>query len=78
MSLVQGSAEARRALLGLGGASAHDRIGRTYGVDFYITLVEGGSDFSLFFRYVGEKTAQAKNLHTRDLRGTVRVTEWNT
>lgn len=59
-------------LIRLGGA--HDTIHQGYGVDFYCTIrVPGYNDFSVFFQYVGPKSATAKNLHPRELRGVVRV-----
>ncbi len=44
-------------------------------VDYYPTL-PGDNDFALFFRYVGPKTAEAKGLHEKDLRGTLALQSW--
>lgn len=48
---------------------------QSYGADFYPSL-PGQNDFSLFFQYVGEKTALAKGLNAKDQRGVLRFTSW--
>ncbi len=53
----------------------HHEIKRRYRLDFYPSL-PGRNDFRLFFGYVGEKTAEAKNLHPKDLRGILEVNPW--
>jgi hypothetical protein len=57
----------------------HDFIKQATDVDFYVTMVTPGqNDFSLFFQYVGEKTAVLKNLKPKDKRGVVEVEKWMT
>ena len=57
----------------------HDIIKNAMEVDFYVTIEQpGANDFSLFFQYVGEKTALAKNLQPKDKRGVVEVETWLT
>jgi len=57
----------------------HDIIKNATEVDFYVTIDQpGANDFSLFFQYVGEKTALAKNLQPKDKRGVVEVEKWLT
>jgi len=54
---------------------SRDTIHRDYKLDLYLTLrVPGHNDFSVFFQYVGPKTAAAKNLLPEDLRGVIKVT----
>ncbi len=53
----------------------HDAWKQSHGVDFYPTL-PGSNDFAAFFGYVGPKTAEAKGLAARDLRGTLRLDPW--
>jgi hypothetical protein len=61
-----------KKILQLGSKSEHDRFKLKYRIDFYISL-EGANDFTLFFQYVGEKTANAKGIDTKDKRGIIRV-----
>lgn len=69
----------RRQLLHLGGDGDKGRIYRQYGVEFYVSLVEkGANDFRAYFQYVGDKTAAARGLSAKDLRGTVKVEKWAT
>lgn len=55
----------------------HDEIKDKYLVDFYIDFyVNGiivGNKFSSFFKYVGEKTAQLKDVNAKDKRGIIEV-----
>ncbi|GAA0805780.1 DUF6932 family protein [Cupriavidus gilardii] len=53
----------------------HDMWKDQYRADYYPSL-PGGSDFSQFFQYVGEKTAQAKGLSEKDYRGVLRIRQW--
>jgi hypothetical protein len=52
-----------------GTKQANGRIWHQYRVDFYVTIVGYGNDFSAFFQYVGEKTAALLNLQSKELRG---------
>lgn len=55
------------------------RIYRQYGVEFYLSFTSPGcNDFRAYFQYVGEKTALARGLNPKDLRGTVKVEKWAT
>lgn len=46
-------------------------------VDFYVQLEGlGGNDLTLFFQYVGEKTAADKGLEAKDKRGTIEIESW--
>lgn len=45
-------------------------------VDWWPTL-PAQNDFVTFFQYLGEKTAAAKQLQPKDLKGILRVTSWN-
>ena len=64
-------------LIRLAGDGGKNRIFKTYGVEFYLTISDmGRNDFRLFFSYAGEKTAQAKNIDAKDLRGIVKVIQW--
>jgi hypothetical protein len=66
-----------QSVLGFGTEQAHNRIKQEYRVDFYITLlVPGCNDLGLFFQYVGPKTAAAKGLREKDLRGVIKVVSW--
>lgn len=57
----------------------HDLIKEATDVDFYVTMVTPGqNDLSLYFQYVGEKTAVLKNLKPKDKRGVVEVQKWLT
>lgn len=56
--------------------SMHDSIKSSQYLDFYVTLLNIGSDFVDFFQYVGEKTANAKNIHKKDRRGVIEVARW--
>lgn len=52
----------------------HDHLKSKYRIDFYITFkLSGYNDFTQFFQYVGEKTANAKGLDVKDKRGIIRV-----
>lgn len=70
----------RVPLLSLG---AHGNKGPFYKemrVEFYLTIEPGDwrlNDFLSFFQYVGEKTAVAKSLNAKDLRGIVKVVSWD-
>ncbi len=50
------------------------RLKKGYRLDFYPYYAQMGNDFSLFFQYVGDKTATLKGLAAQDKRGIVRVT----
>lgn len=64
-------------LMQLSADGAKGRIYTTYGVEFYLTIgAMGLNDFRLFFSYVGEKTAHAKNLDAKDSRGIIKVLQW--
>lgn len=57
--------------------SRHDDIKARYEVDFYVSFgMPGAPDFSVFFQYVGEKTAAMKHLAEKDKRGIIEVTQW--
>jgi len=59
--------------------SMHSFIKNNMEIDFYVTIDKpGANDFSVFFQYVGEKTAIAKNLQPKDMRGVVEVDKWTT
>ena len=49
-----------------------NRIRSQYQVDFWVNL-PGVNDFSLFFQYVGIKTAKFKGLHPNHHKGILRV-----
>ena len=53
----------------------HTRWKETFKIDYYPTL-PGDNNFALFFGYVGPKTAEAKGLHEKDLRGTLALETW--
>lgn len=56
---------------------AKGRIYKDYKVEAYPTLqAPGANDFSVFFQYVGEKSAVLHNCAATDLRGAVKVTSW--
>ena len=47
------------------------------GIDWYPTLEAAGkSDFTLYFQYVGEKTAAIKRCNPKDPKGILRLTRW--
>jgi hypothetical protein len=53
------------------------RIYKDYKVEAYPTLqAPGANDFSVFFQYVGEKSAVLHKCAATDLRGVVKVTSW--
>lgn len=54
----------------------HNSYKQDYNVDFYPTL-PSQNDFTLFFQYVGEKTAATKQLSANDLKGILKVERWN-
>ncbi|ESS71940.1 hypothetical protein MGMO_83c00130 [Methyloglobulus morosus KoM1] len=61
-------------IIDLGNSQEHERLKKTYRVDFYITIeLAGHNDFRQFFQYVGEKTANVKGLNSRDKRGIVKL-----
>lgn len=62
-----------RNILDVGSALSRERLRGLYCVDFYVTLVGYGNDFSAFFEYVGEKNAAQRNLREKDPRGIVIV-----
>lgn len=53
----------------------HAMLKAQHDLDFYPSF-PGGNDFSLFFQYVGPKTAQTKGLCAKDLRGVLRMCSW--
>ena len=53
----------------------HNRLKQDYRVDFYPT-VKGDNDFTLFFQYVGEKTAATKQIRPHDKKGVLRIKQW--
>lgn len=55
----------------------HDKIHQDLEIDFYLTTPFNENDFSQWFQYVGEKSAQAKDLKAKDLRGIVRIDQWH-
>jgi len=68
---------ARAGLIALADDGGKGRLWIQYRVEFYITVaLPGYNDFRLFFQYVGEKTADIKHLHAKDLRGTIKVEPW--
>lgn len=67
----------RPGLLRLCADGNKGRIYGQYAVEFYPSIDDGTSnDFRHFFAYVGDKTAAAKNLDSKDLRGIVKVNTW--
>jgi hypothetical protein len=48
---------------------------KVHRLDFYPTL-PGVNDFSLFFQYVGPKTAAVKQIGEKDYRGVIQVLTW--
>jgi hypothetical protein len=53
------------------------RIWQQYRVEAYPTLqVPGLNDFSVFFQYVGDKSALLHQCAAKDLRGVIKVTSW--
>jgi len=53
----------------------HHPLKSLLAIDWYPTLSDN-SDFTLFFQYVGPKTAQAKNLQEKDAKGILRIDTW--
>lgn len=51
----------------------HHRLKIGYRLDFYPYIGGMGNDFSLFFQYVGEKTAESKKIEPKDKRGIIRI-----
>jgi hypothetical protein len=50
---------------------------KSTGVDWYLNLEDGGTrDFTMYFQYIGEKTAAVKRCRPKDLKGILRLTEW--
>lgn len=75
MPIVQ--AADRMPLINLSADGAKGRIYQQYGVEFYLTFQGlGRADFTGFFAYVGEKTAQTKHIDAKDLRGIIKVQAW--
>ena len=70
-------AQDRVPLINLSADGAKGRIYHQYGVEFYLTI-QGLSrgNFTAFFSYVGEKTAQTKHIDAKDLRGIIKVQAW--
>lgn len=56
-------------------AQLHAMLKAQHRLDFYPSL-PGQNDFTAFFQYVGPKTAQAKGLDQKALRGALRVQPW--
>lgn len=56
----------------------HNQLKTNYMVDWYANLPGAPNDFSLFFQYVGEKTAQIKGISPKDLKGLLKVESWET
>lgn len=56
-------------------ARSRGAIKQQYRLDFCPTL-PGNNDFSVFFQYVGPKTAAAKGLDEKDPRGVIEVLCW--
>lgn len=66
--------QAGQKIIQLGSGDNHNRLKMQYRVDYYPSLkMPGMNDFTLFFQYVGEKTAHAKGIDTNDKRGIIRV-----
>jgi hypothetical protein len=55
--------------------SKRDAWKEQFRIDYYPTL-PGGNDFTLWFSYLGPKTAEAKGLNAKDLRGTLELETW--
>lgn len=56
---------------------AKGRIHQEFRVEIYPTLVSpGASDFSVFFQYVGEKSALIHRCDAKDVRGVIKVESW--
>lgn len=53
----------------------HQFLKDKYDVDWYPNL-PGNNDFSLFFQYIGEKTAVMKNLPPKTLKGILSIESW--
>lgn len=53
----------------------HSKRFKIHGVHFFPTI-EGDSDFTLYFQYVGPKTARAKGLSCHAPKGVLRITAW--
>lgn len=53
----------------------HDALKQKYDLDYYPSL-PNVNDFSVFFQYVGTKTAAAKGLYKKDRRGVLEVLSW--
>lgn len=53
----------------------HEFLKDNYYVDWYPNLPDN-NDFSLFFQYIGEKTAATKNLPPKTLKGILRIESW--
>ncbi len=53
----------------------HTRWKDAFRIDYYPTL-PGNNNFALYFGYVGPKTAEAKGLNEKDLRGTLALETW--
>ncbi len=62
--------------------ASHSRIKTSHNIDFYVTLAMEiehfkAMDYTVFFQYVGEKSASAKGLSSKDMRGIIEVEEWH-
>ena len=56
----------------------HDKIEDDLNLDVWITTPSNTrKDFRKFFQYIGEKSAQAKDLNAKDKRGIVRIMKWH-
>lgn len=53
----------------------HDRLHAEWAVDLYPNI-KGENDFSLYFQYVGEKTAAMKAINPKDKKGILRIENW--
>lgn len=54
----------------------HASIEKT-GIDWYPTMPDNsGNDFTMYFQYIGEKTAATKRCNAKDLKGILKLTKW--
>lgn len=57
-------------------ARSHAELDTT-GIDWYPTMPDNaGNDFTMYFQYVGEKTAATKRCNAKDLKGILKLTKW--
>lgn len=54
----------------------HAKLKAETRIDWYPTMPDNESDFTLFFQYVGEKTAAIKRCDPKDLKGILKLTSW--